>query len=264
MRTGGPLALTLLLASLPGCATAPAPSRSGSVEADLDATPRRTEAERALVRGLVALKMGDYGAARAQLAALADACPDTPAGNRALLGWMSLEIDPRNPDRDLVTARRLGERYLLGPGKPAWTEPAAKTLYLLALDVGAGLPPRPTGETPAEGEAEAGPEGEVEPQAAADVADEELEGAEEAVAEEPGRLPLAASPPVVPGDCGMEGEGPRVGPLEPPSLSEPALALRHRDLQGERDSLQVAVQRMERQISELQRELERIRETLRP
>lgn len=238
------------------------------MEAELDAAPRRTEAERALVRGLVALKMGDYGAARAQLSALADACADTPAGNRALLGWMSLEIDPRNPDRDLVTARRLGERYLLGPGKPAWTEPAAKTLYLLALDLGAGLPPRPAEETAAEGEAEpegeAGPEGEVEPLAEAEVLDEEHQETQETAAEEPRRLPLAASPPVVPRDCSMEGEGPRVGPLEPPSLSEPALALRHRELQGERDSLHVAVQRLEREVSELQRELERIRETLRP
>lgn len=278
MRTARRLIITLMLGSLSGCATAPAPSHTASVEADLEAAPRRTEAERGLVRGLVALKMGDYGTARAQLSALANACAETPAGNRALLALMSLEIDPRNPDRDLVAARRLGERYLLGPSKPAWTEPTAKTLYLLATELGAGLPPPPEQETSAGEEAEAGADAEAGEEADAGA---NAEGAREAEQAEPGaeerdgaseneetepapRLALSASPPVVPSDCTMEDEGPRVGPLEPPALSGPALAARHRELEAERDSLANTVTELERQVSELQRELERIRETLRP
>lgn len=93
--------------------------------------------EAALYRGLTAVKLGEYGEARERLSAVAAACPASPLGSQALLILVALELDPRNPERDPRRARDLAEGYFAAPRKPAWTEPAMESLYLLAVELGA-------------------------------------------------------------------------------------------------------------------------------
>lgn len=96
-----------------------------------------SQGEAALYRGLTAVKLGEYGEARERLSAVAAACPASSLGSQALLILVALELDPRNPERDPRTARNLAEGYFAAPRKPAWTEPAMESLYLLAVELGA-------------------------------------------------------------------------------------------------------------------------------
>lgn len=177
MTRGVAAALLLAALGLPaGCAT----SGGGVPEAGAEATAplafeqAETEVERAFLRGLVALKLGGYPVARREFSEVADACPSSPIGGQALLALAALELDPRNGERDPRIARQAAERIFLLPEKPAWMEPAAETLYLLALELGGGMDARvipsrevegePAGETesPEDGEREGAEAGEAE------------------------------------------------------------------------------------------------------
>jgi hypothetical protein len=98
-----------------------------------------------LDRGLGALARGDYAAASQDLAWAHAYCPDAATGERALLALLALELDPRNPARNIAAAAsRAAAR--LERGDTGWTLPVTEAFYLLALELGdAGPAPAAAG-----------------------------------------------------------------------------------------------------------------------
>lgn len=90
-----------------------------------------------LARALVALDSGQYAPATQQLLELANAYPEQPLGRQALLAAAAAELDPRNADRQLDQGAALLGQYLRRSGVTDWTQPQAKTMYLLSLELGA-------------------------------------------------------------------------------------------------------------------------------
>ncbi len=88
-------------------------------------------------RALVALRTGDYRAARHGLLRVANGHSDEALGRRALLALAAAELDPRNPDRSSDVAGTFAARFLSTRDTVAWTLPLAETVYLLSLDLGA-------------------------------------------------------------------------------------------------------------------------------
>lgn len=226
-------AALLVWTAAAACSASHPPAPVSSEQRDLYTIPAetrvqdasvRSEVERTLERALIALKIGDYGRARADLEALSPLCPGTNVGFRVALTGIALELDPRNPTGDPAVARRLAERYLEAPSKPAWTEPALETLYLLALDLG-GL--RPDSVPP------------PSPAAATTLASASAE-------------------------CRGAEAGAAVGPLLPPRLPYRPMAVRLQQAELERDSLIQMVGRLSEEMQELRRELARVRETVKP
>lgn len=113
-------ALTIVLAA---CATLN-PFVESSAEARFD-------------RGMRALERGDYAQASLDLGWVATHHADDKVGRHALLAVSALEMDPRNPKRRLALGADLTQAYLLNRGIEDWTLPIARTLHLLALELGA-------------------------------------------------------------------------------------------------------------------------------
>lgn len=201
--------------------------------------------ERALVAGLVAAKLGDFEAARREIGWVATVCPDRPAGHQALLALAGIELDPRNPRRDPAAARRAVERYLASPTKPAWTEPTAKTLYLLAVELGG----RGSAMSPDEEE----------------VAGEALGSPPGAAGTAGGRLGWGlASPGSDDRACDASAAAAPLGSQPPPGFPGEPLQERLSEAERERAELRETASRLERELAELRREMERIRRALRP
>ncbi len=118
--------VALLLVGAVGC-THPRPAGAGSANAP---ALRLGEA-------LVELDTGAYAPATQELQALAQAYPQHVIGRQALLLTAAAELDPRNPGAQLDEAAGLLTQYLAAADTSDWTRPVARTLYLLALQVGA-------------------------------------------------------------------------------------------------------------------------------
>ena len=93
--------------------------------------------EKRLNDGLEALAREDYGTAYQHLAWVARHYGHEKSGQRALLTLAALEIDPRNPGRRISIGTQLAGEYLRLPETSSWTQPIAKTLYLLGLEMAA-------------------------------------------------------------------------------------------------------------------------------
>jgi hypothetical protein len=93
--------------------------------------------EQRLQLGLAALKEGDTERAQSHLQWVYNNHRDESVGRRALLVLVAAELDPRNPGRRLWAAADMSAKLLHPTGEPAWAEPVAETLYLLALELGA-------------------------------------------------------------------------------------------------------------------------------
>lgn len=96
-----------------------------------------TRGESRFERGMQALERGDYPQASQDLGWVATNHADEPIGRQALLAVSALEMDPRNPKRRLALGADLTQAYLLNRGSEEWTLPVARTLHLLALELGA-------------------------------------------------------------------------------------------------------------------------------
>ncbi len=123
--TRAPL-LALLLIGAGGCVH---PKPAGTAGANAPALR--------LGQALVELDSGQYAPATEELQALAQAYPQHVVGRQALLLTAATELDPRNPGAQPDTAAGLLTQYLAGADTSDWTRPVARTLYLLALQVGA-------------------------------------------------------------------------------------------------------------------------------
>ncbi len=118
--------VALLLVGAGGCAH-PRPAGTGSANAPA----------LRLGQALIELDSGQYAPATQELQALAQAYPQHVVGRQALLLTAAAELDPRNPSVQLDSAAGLLTQYLAGADTSDWTRPVARTLYLLALQVGA-------------------------------------------------------------------------------------------------------------------------------
>ncbi len=123
--TRAPL-LALLLVGAGGCAH---PKPAGTAAANAPALR--------LGHALVELDSGQYAPATEELQTLAQSYPQHVVGRQALLLTAAAELDPRNPGRQPDTAAGLLTQYLADADTSDWTRPVARTLYLLALQVGA-------------------------------------------------------------------------------------------------------------------------------
>jgi len=94
-------------------------------------------AEERFDRGMRALERGDYPQASLDLGWVATHHADEKVGRQALLVVSALEMDPRNPKRRLSLGADMTQAYLLNRGIENWTLPIARTLHLLALELGA-------------------------------------------------------------------------------------------------------------------------------
>lgn len=90
------------------------------------------------VRSAVALaEAGEYPAATAALDSVYTAYWNRSAGVNALLGLAAITLDPRNPDRSLWQSADYSARLIGLPNTPAHLLPAARTMYLLSIELGA-------------------------------------------------------------------------------------------------------------------------------
>jgi len=94
------------------------------------------ETRERLSRAVLALDRSDFGSATADLEWVAARCRSGERGRTALLLLTAAELDVRNPGRSPDRARRHAEAYLSLPGIPDEELPVARTLYLLAVDLG--------------------------------------------------------------------------------------------------------------------------------
>jgi hypothetical protein len=118
-----PLAAGALALVLPACAT------FGSY---FD-----SRADQRLTVGLAAYERGDYVTANEELGWVVERYGDQVIGRQALLAVAAVEMDPRNPQRRLNLGANLLESYLRLEHQPDWVLPAAQTLYLMSMEMGA-------------------------------------------------------------------------------------------------------------------------------
>jgi hypothetical protein len=171
-----------------------------------------------------AIDAGDFDAARAVLEPRA-ACTASPEGREALLLLASLELDPRNARRSPSAAAEFTSLYLRLPDTPAPGRTLARSLYLLARELN-----------------------------------------DETIARPP--LPVAAALTRV--DCPQVPANALL-PFEPPPTPPRTLRLRLRELETQRDDLARRLRvsedgrrALEKQLSEVTQELDRVRRILRP
>jgi hypothetical protein len=176
--------------------------------------------------GALALRRGEFDLAREALVEVRRTCGETRLGRQALLLIAALETDPRNPAGDPDRAAALAGHWLTRPETFPWTRPIAESIYLHALREG-GRPFRATAK----------PADDIEDLLAMD---RPADGAGET---------CDAS------DWEILGAG------VPPELSARP---RGGGSPGESRGLSEDIARLREQVVQLETELQRIRETLRP
>lgn len=176
--------------------------------------------------GALALRRGEFGGAREALVGVRRTCGETRLGRQAVLMIAALEVDPRNPAADPDRAAALAGHWLTRPETFPWTRPIAEAIYLQALRAG-GSPYTESGKVPADVRELL-------------VMDRPADGAGETCDASDWQVLGAGPPPELSGRIPSRGTRPVArDPHDDPGL------LRER-------------------VAELEAELERIRETLRP
>jgi hypothetical protein len=117
------LLLALLTAGTTGCAALGLSSQPDP-RAQLD-------------QGVAALEAQDYVAARALLEPLYRGHWQERVGQQAMLALIAIDLDNRNPDRQLWQAAEMSARLLSIPELEPWLIPVGESYYLLALELGA-------------------------------------------------------------------------------------------------------------------------------
>jgi len=178
---------------------------------------------------------GDLAGAARQLAWVDRNCDGHDLGLQATLALAALRLDGRNPGRGVDDAARLADRFLRTAPTDDWRRPVAATLYLVARDLGAATrdsagPPDDSAAAPAGGTAE--------------------------------RVHGCGSLRPLPNDT--------AAPTLPVLPGEPLIA-RLRTVRAERDRLSAAADSLETALDSVRlelaakdKELERIRKTLKP
>jgi hypothetical protein len=97
--------------------------------------------------GALALRHGEFQRAREALVEVRRTCGGARLGRQALLLIAALEADPRNPAGDPDRAAALAGHWLSRPETFPWTRPIVETIYLFALRAG-GEPYTTSSEAP--------------------------------------------------------------------------------------------------------------------
>lgn len=117
------LLLALLTVGLSGCA-AFSFGRQPDPRAQLD-------------QGIMALEARNYAEARALLEPLYRGYWQHRVGQQAMLALIAIDLDNRNPNRQLWQAAEMSARLLSIPDLESWLIPVGESYYLLALELGA-------------------------------------------------------------------------------------------------------------------------------
>lgn len=96
-----------------------------------------TSPEDEVQSALAMAEAGNYSAATAVLDSVYTAHWDRDAGVRALIGLAALTLDPRNPERSLWESADYSARLIGLPHAPGYLLPAARTMYLVSIELGA-------------------------------------------------------------------------------------------------------------------------------
>ena len=176
--------------------------------------------------GALALRHGEFGRAREALVEVRRTCGEARLGRQAVLLIAALEADPRNPSGDPDRAAALAGHWLTRPETFPWTRPVAETIYLHALRAG-GKPYSASGK----------PDGDVQDLLAMD---RPADGAGETCDASDWELLGAGALPELSG--------------RPRSGGSP----------GEAGGIREDNARLREQVAQLEAELQRILETLRP
>lgn len=99
-------------------------------------SPHRKISAGGLDAGALALRRGEFDRAREALVGVRRTCGEARLGRQALLLIAALEADPRNPSGDPDRAAALAGHWLTRPETFPWTRPVAETLYLQAVREG--------------------------------------------------------------------------------------------------------------------------------
>lgn len=90
------------------------------------------------VRNALAMaEAGEYAPATAMLDSVYTAYWHRDVGVRALVGLAALTLDPRNPERSLWRSADYSARLIGLPDVPDYLLPAARTMYLVSIELGA-------------------------------------------------------------------------------------------------------------------------------
>ncbi len=214
----------LLVSGLAGCASL------HHASAPPDAQERFADA-------VVRYDYGDLAGAARELAWISEQCAGHDVGQQATLTLAALLLDARNQGSDVDSAAELAETFLRTADPSNWQRPIAATLYLAALDRGAGIQDTAT-ETRTDSARPAAPGRASAP----------LKNCG------PARpLPNAASVPTLP-----------VLPGEPLIARLRAVRVDREQLAATVDSLRTALDSARQELTAKDKELERIRKTLKP
>lgn len=206
-----------------------------------------------------AMRDGDYEVAHLALLELSSACPATSElGYRALLLSASADLDPRNPEGQMDRGVGSIATALAANRVPAWAEPVAETLYLLALNMGAAPPAGPT-QSGESADSAGSTQGNRETVAAA------TEGVRVAPRTSRLNIPMRYLPTKDgPGPCGPLADPSTFASFELPELPLAPLVLQIAILEQEKARLNERSTELATEITRLEEEIKRIRSTIIP
>ncbi|MBR9990791.1 MAG: hypothetical protein KFH98_13605 [Gemmatimonadetes bacterium] len=98
---------------------------------------RQQDPRAQLNQGIAALEAHDYAGARALLEPLYRGYWQDRVGQQAMLALIAIDLDNRNPGRQLWQAAEMSARLLSIPQLEPWLIPVGESYYLLALELGA-------------------------------------------------------------------------------------------------------------------------------
>lgn len=109
---------------------------TGACASMRSALPGASPAEE--VRSALAMaEAGEHAAATAVLDAVYTSHWNSEAGLHALLGLAAISLDPRNENRSLWQSADYSARLIGLPNAPGYLLPAARTMYLVSIELGA-------------------------------------------------------------------------------------------------------------------------------
>ncbi|MEJ2185248.1 MAG: hypothetical protein P8Z36_04840 [Gemmatimonadota bacterium] len=225
MKSISIIPVLLLVSGLAGCASLHHASEAPDAQLRFDDAVARYD-------------YGDLAGATRELTWIRRRCAGFALGQQATLTLAALHLDSRNDGGQLDSAAALAGAFLHAAAPDDWRRPIAATLYLTALDLGAGQ----------------------QDTTAAHAANPAPQRAQTVPAATPGRdcgpaspLPNAAAIPTLP-----------VLPGEPLTARLRAVRADRGQLAATVDSLRMALDSARQELVAREKELERIRKTLKP
>lgn len=232
MRSMSFVSALLLVSALAGCAS-------------LHRAPPAPDARARFDDAVARYDYGDLAGTMRELAWIRRSCAGHALGRQATLTLAALRLDARNPDSQADSAAALAAAYLQSAGLDDWKRPIAATLYLTALDLGAGTQDTPSSPAP-------------------DSVGLRTSTPAARVSAPPSTAPVRNCGPVEPLPNATGVPNLPVLPGAPVVARLQALRLDRGQLAATVDSLRTALDSARQELVAKEKELERIRKTLKP